>query len=58
MFSLAGVRCEEHSNTAIMAWACPIESIVNHDLIGGVLATKSPGAGWTMLCEKIGSCLK
>ena len=42
---------EEHIKTARVAWACLTESIENRDLLGRVFATKSPSAGWRMLCD-------
>ena len=42
---------EDSTKTARVAWTCLPESIVNRDLLGRVFATKSPGAGWSMLCD-------
>ena len=42
---------EEHIKTAGVAWTCLTESVVNRDLLGRLFATKSPSAGWKMLCD-------
>ena len=42
---------EEHVKTARVAWTCLTESVVNRDLLGRLFATKSPSAGWRMLCD-------
>ena len=42
---------EEHVETARVAWTCGTGSIVNRDMLGRVFATKSPSAGWRMLCD-------
>ena len=45
-FSLAGVDIM----TTRVSWTCLTESIANRDLLGKVFATKSPSAGWRLLC--------
>ena len=42
---------EEYTKTARVAWTCLTESIVNRYLLGSVFATRSPSAGWRMLCD-------
>ena len=42
---------EEHIKTAKVAWTCLTENLVNHNLFGGVFATKARNAGWRMWCD-------
>ena len=42
---------EEHIKTARVGWTCLTESIVNHDLLGRVIATNLISAGWRILCD-------